>query len=152
MIKLEDYKIDKDQADYLLTIKCRAYEGDNVFKDVELVMYVIKDVYSIEDDEWYKLVEDYVKENVPNFTSYSIQFSELKKVEEREALTFAVSILEQDKANKWIDEQIETHKHKGVTSGERFGYQFIPTGLGVSVAIVDLLTGKSKDITNYSQF
>tara|TARA_R100000951_G_scaffold58390_1_gene49047 strand:+ start:60 stop:473 length:414 start_codon:yes stop_codon:yes gene_type:complete len=79
MIKLEDYKIDKDQADYLLTIKCRAYEGDNVFKDVELVMYVIKDVYSIEDEEWYKLVGDYVKENVPKITSYSIKLKEIDK-------------------------------------------------------------------------
>jgi len=148
MSKLEDYKIDKDQADYLLIIECRVCEWNNVYKDVELVMYVIKDVYSIEDDEWDELVGEYVKENVPNFTSFSIQFSELKKVEEREALTFTVSILEQDKANKWIDEQRETHKHKGVTSGERFGYQFIPTGLGVCVAVVDLLTGKSKDVTD----
>lgn len=148
MVTLEDYKIDKDQADYLLTIKCRAYEGDGVFKDVELVMYVIKDVYSIEDDEWYELVGEYVKENVPNFTSYSIKLKEIKKIEEREELTFTVSIPEQDKANEWIDGQRETHKHKGVTSGERFGYQFIPTGLGVCVVVVDLLTGKSKDVTD----
>ena len=153
MVTLEDYKIDKDQADYLLTIKCRAYEGNNgnnlnVYKHVELVIYVIKDVYSIEDEEWYELVGEYVKENVPNFTSYSIKLKEIKKVEEREALTFTVEISEQDKANEWIDEQRETHKHKGVTSGERFGYQFIPTGLGVCVAVVDLLTGKSKDVTD----
>lgn len=152
MVTLEDYKIDKDQADYLLTIKCRAYEGNNVYKDVELVMYVIKDVYSIEDEEWYELVGEYVKENVPNFTSISIKLKEIEKVEEREALTFTVEISEQDKANEWIDEQRETHKHKGVTSGERFGYQFIPTGLGVCVTVVDLLTGKSKDVTDYSQF
>tara|TARA_B110000444_G_scaffold175604_1_gene164279 strand:- start:102 stop:560 length:459 start_codon:yes stop_codon:yes gene_type:complete len=152
MVTLEDYKIDKDQADYLLTIKCRAYEGHNVYKDVELVMYVIKDVYSIEDEEWYELVGEYVKENVPNFTSISIKLKEIEKVEEREALTFTVEISEQDKANEWIDEQRETHKHKGVTSGERFGYQFIPTGLGVCVAVVDLLTGNNKDVTDYSQF
>ena len=152
MVTLEDYKIDKDQADYLLTIKCRAYEGHNVYKDVELVMYVIKDVYSIEDEEWYELVGEYVKENVPNFTSISIKLKEIEKVEEREALTFTVEIAEQDKANEWIDEQRETHKHKGVTSGERFGYQFIPTGLGVCVAVVDLLTGNNKDVTDYSQF
>tara|TARA_B100000768_G_scaffold147985_1_gene141736 strand:- start:715 stop:1233 length:519 start_codon:yes stop_codon:yes gene_type:complete len=155
MVTLEDYKIDKDQADYLLTIKCRTYEDSELtpqpqhrFKDVELVMYVIKDVYSIEDEEWYKLVGEYVKENVPNFTSYSIKLKEIKKVEEREELTFIVSIPEQDKANEWIEEQREINKHKGVTSGERFGYQFIPTGLGVCVAVVDLLTGKSKDVTD----
>ena len=159
MVTLEDYQISKDKADYLLTIECRVYEDSDLtpqpqhrFKNVELVIYVIKDVFSIEDGEWDKLVEDYVKENVPNFTSFSIQFSELKKVEEREALTFTVSILEQDKANKWIDEQIEINKHKGVTLGERFGYQFMPTGLGVCVAIVDHLTGNSKDVTDYSQF
>ena len=73
---------------------------------------------------------------------------EIENEEEIEELTFTVSIPEQEKAHKWIDEQRETHKHKGVTSGERFGYQFIPTGLGVCVAIVDLLTGKSKDVTD----
>ena len=150
MVTLEDYKIDKDWADYLLTIKCRAYEGNNgnnlnVYKDVELVMYVIKDVYSIDDEKWYELVGEYLKENVPNFTSYSIKMEEIGKKEE---LTFTVSIPEQGKANEWIDEQRETHKHKGVTSGERFGYQFIPTGLGVCVVVVDLLTGKSKDVTD----
>ena len=154
MVTLEDYQISKDKADYLLTIECRVYEDSDLtpqpqhrFKNVELVIYV-EGVYSIEDKEWDKLVEDYVKENIPNFTSYSIKLEEIKKVEEEEVLTFTVEISEQNKANKWIDEQRETHKHKGVTSGERFGYQFIPTGLGVCVAVVDLLTGKSKDVTD----
>jgi len=158
MVTLEDYKIRMDQADYLLTIKCRVYEPsmpgmlgsymDGEFKDVDLVIYVTKDVYSIDNKEWDKLVFDYVEENVPNFTSYSIKLKEITKIELRETLTFTVSIPEQDKANEWIDEQRETHKHKGVTSGERFGYQFIPTGLGVCVVVVDLLTGKSKDVTD----
>ena len=159
MITLEDYKIEKDKADYLLTIECRVYEDSELtpqpqhrFKDVELVIYVVKDVYSIEDKEWDKLVFDYARENVPNFTSYSIKLEEIEKEEKMEALTFTVEISEQEKANKWIDEQRETHKHKGVTSGERFGYQFIPTGLGVCVAVVDLLTGKSKDVTDPLQF
>jgi hypothetical protein len=152
MVKLEDYKVEKDKADYLLIIECRAFEGNNVFKDVELAIYVIKDVYSIDDEEWDKLVRDYVRKNVPNFTSYAIILRENKKVEEREILTFTVEISEQDKAHKWIDEQVETHKHKGVTSGERFGYQFTPTGLGVCVTVVDHLTGKNKDITDYSLF
>ena len=110
MVTLEDYKIDKDKADYLLTIKCRVYEDSELtpqpqhrFKNVELVIYV-EGVYSIEDKEWDKLVAYYVKENVPNFTSYSIELEEIKKVEEEEALTFTVGISEQDKANKWIDE------------------------------------------------
>ena len=77
---------------------------------------------------------------------------EIEKEIEKEILTFTVEISEQEKANKWIDEQVETYKHKGVTSGERFGYQFIPTGLGVCVAVVDLLTGKSKDVTDPLQF
>ena len=155
MVTLEDYQISEDKADYLLTIECRVYEDSDLtpqpqhrFKDVELVMYVIKDVYSIGDEEWGKLVECYVKENIPNSTSYSIILEEIEKEEEEEVLTFTVEISEQNKANKWIDEQRETHKHKGVTSGERFGYQFIPTGLGVCVAVVDLLTGKSKDVTD----
>ena len=92
-----------------------------------------------------KIIDDYVKKNITNYTSYSIKMEEIEKKEE---LTFVVSISEQDKANEWIDEQRETHKHKGVTSGERFGYQFIPTGLGVCVAVVDILTGKSKDVTD----
>ena len=151
MVTLEDYKIDKDKADYLLTIKCRVYSSllsNDRFKYITLDIYVIKDVYSIEDEEWDILVDDYVRENVSNFTSYSIQMKEIENEEEIEELTFTVSIPEQEKAHKWIDEQRETHKHKGVTSGERFGYQFIPTGLGVCVAIVDLLTGKSKDVTD----
>lgn len=151
MVTLEDYKIDKDKADYLLTIKCRVYSSllsNDRFKYITLDIYVIKDVYSIEDEEWDRLVDDYVRENVSNFTSYSIQMKEIENEEEIEELTFTVSIPEQEKAHKWIDEQRETHKHKGVTSGERFGYQFIPTGLGVCVAIVDLLTGKSKDVTD----
>ena len=51
MVTLEDYKIRMDQADYLLTIKCRVYEPsmpgmlesymDGEFKDVDLVIYVI---------------------------------------------------------------------------------------------------------------
>ena len=158
MVTLEDYQISEDKADYLLTIECRVYEDSDLtpqpqhrFKNVELVIYV-EGVYSIEDKEWDKLVEDYVKENVPNFTSYSIKLEEIKKVEEEEVLTFTVEISEQNKANKWIDEQIEINKHKGVTLGERFGYQFMPTGLGVCVAIVDHLTGNSKDVTDYSQF
>lgn len=151
MVTLEDYKIDKDKADYLLTIKCRVYSSllsNDRFKYITLDIYVIKDVYSIEDEEWDRLVDDYVRENVSNFTSYSIQMKEIENEGEIEELTFTVSIPEQEKAHKWIDEQRETHKHKGVTSGERFGYQFIPTGLGVCVAIVDLLTGKSKDVTD----
>ena len=80
---LEDYKIDEDQADYLVTIKCRAHEGNNVYTDVELKIYVSKDVYSIEDEDWYKLVGDYVKENVPDFTSY---IGELKETEKKEEL------------------------------------------------------------------
>tara|TARA_R110001606_G_scaffold155474_3_gene297753 strand:- start:13831 stop:14298 length:468 start_codon:yes stop_codon:yes gene_type:complete len=151
MVTLEDYKIEKDKADYLLTIKCRVYSSllsNDRFKYITLDIYVIKDVYSIEDEEWDILVDDYVRENVSNFTSYSIQMKEIENEEEIEELTFTVSIPEQEKAHKWIDEQRETHKHKGVTSGERFGYQFIPTGLGVCVAIVDLLTGKSKDVTD----
>ena len=151
MVTLEDYKIEKDKADYLLTIKCRVYSSllsNDRFKYITLDIYVIKDVYSIEDEEWDRLVDDYVRENVSNFTSYSIQMKEIENEEEIEELTFTVSIPEQEKAHKWIDEQRETHKHKGVTSGERFGYQFIPTGLGVCVAIVDLLTGKSKDVTD----
>lgn len=151
MVTLEDYKIDKDKADYLLTIKCRVYSSllsNDRFKYITLDIYVIKDVYSIEDEEWDILVDDYVRENVSNFTSYSIQMKEIENEGEIEELTFTVSIPEQEKAHKWIDEQRETHKHKGVTSGERFGYQFIPTGLGVCVAIVDLLTGKSKDVTD----
>ena len=86
MITLEDYKIEKDKADYLLTIKCRVYEDSELtpqpqhrFKDVELVIYVVKDVYSIEDKEWDKLVFDYVRENAPNFTSYSIKLEEIDK-------------------------------------------------------------------------
>ena len=151
MVTLEDYKIEKDKADYLLTIKCRVYSSllsNDRFKYITLDIYVIKDVYSIEDEEWDILVDDYVRENVSNFTSYSIQMKEIENEEEIEELTFTVSIPEQEKAHKWIDEQRETHKHKGVTSGERFGYQFIPTGLGVCVAVVDLLTGKSKDVTD----
>jgi len=88
MITLEDYKIEKDKADYLLTIECRVYEDSELtpqpqhrFKDVELVIYVVKDVYSIEDKEWDKLVFDYVRENVPNFTSYSIKLEEIDKNE-----------------------------------------------------------------------
>ena len=151
MVTLEDYKVEKDKADYLLTIKCRVYilsKSEDIFKYIILDIYVIKDVYSIEDKEWDRLVDDYVRENVSNFTSYSIQMKEIENEGEMEELIFTVSIPEQEKAHKWIDEQRETHKHKGVTSGERFGYQFIPTGLGVCVAIVDLLTGKSKDVTD----
>ena len=146
MVTLEDYQIPEDKADYLLTIECRVYE-DGEFKDINKNIYV-EGVYSIGDKEWDELVEYYVKENIPNSTSYSIKLEEIEKEEEEEVLTFTVEISEQNKANKWIDEQRETHKHKGVTSGERFGYQFIPTGLGVCVAVVDLLTGKSKDVTD----
>ena len=147
--KLEDYKVEKDKADYLLIIEGRVYEGNNVYKDVTLDIPVSVLVYELNDEAFNKMVEDYVRKNITNYTSYSTQMVEIEKKEE---LTFVVSISEQDKANEWIDEQVETHKHKGVTSGERFGYQFIPTGLGVCVSVIDLLTGKSKDVTDYLNF
>ena len=147
--KLEDYKVEKDKADYLLIIEGRTYLGNNVYKDVTLDMSVSRSVYELNDEVFNKMVEDYVRKNLWNYTSYSTQMVEIEKKEE---LTFVVSISEQDKANEWIDEQVETHKHKGVTSGERFGYQFIPTGLGVCVSVIDLLTGKSKDVTDYLNF
>jgi len=143
--KLEDYKVGKDKADYLLIIESRVYLGNNVYNDVTLDMSVSGSVYELNDEVFNKMVEDYVRKNITNYTSYSIKMEEIEKKEE---ITFVVSISEQDKANEWIDEQRETHKHKGVTSGERFGYQFIPTGLGVCVAVVDILTGKSKDVTD----
>ena len=147
--KLEDYKVEKDKADYLLIIEGRVYEGNNVYKDVTLDIPISVLVYELNDEAFNKMVEDYVRKNITNYTSYSTQMVEIEKKEE---LTFVVSISEQDKANEWIDEQVETHKHKGVTSGERFGYQFIPTGLGVCVSVIDLLTGKSKDVTDYLNF
>lgn len=147
--KLEDYKVEKDKADYLLIIEGRVYEGNNVYKDVTLDIPVSVLVYELNDEAFNKIIEDYVRKNITNYTSYSTQMVEIEKKEE---LTFVVSISEQDKANEWIDEQVETHKHKGVTSGERFGYQFIPTGLGVCVSVIDLLTGKSKDVTDYLNF
>ena len=147
--KLEDYKVEKDKADYLLIIEGRVYEGNNVYKDVTLDIPVSVLVYELNDEAFNKIIEDYVRKNITNYTSYSTQMVEIEKKEE---ITFVVSISEQDKANEWIDEQVETHKHKGVTSGERFGYQFIPTGLGVCVSVIDLLTGKSKDVTDYLNF
>ena len=147
--KLEDYKVEKDKADYLLIIEGRTYLGNNVYKDVTLDIPVSVLVYELNDEAFNKMVEDYVRKNITNYTSYSTQMVEVEKKEE---ITFVVSISEQDKANEWIDEQVETHKHKGVTSGERFGYQFIPTGLGVCVSVIDLLTGESKDVTDYSNF
>jgi len=147
--KLEDYKVEKDKADYLLIIEGRTYLGNNVYKDVTLDIPISVLVYELNDEAFNKMVEDYVRKNITNYTSYSTQMVEIEKKEE---LTFVVSISEQDKANEWIDEQVETHKHKGVTSGERFGYQFIPTGLGVCVSVIDLLTGKSKDVTDYLNF
>ena len=147
--KLEDYKVEKDKADYLLIIEGRTYLGNNVYKDVTLDIPVSVLVYELNDEVFNKMVEDYVRKNITNYTSYSTQMVEVEKKEE---ITFVVSISEQDKANEWIDEQVETHKHKGVTSGERFGYQFIPTGLGVCVSVIDLLTGESKDVTDYSNF
>lgn len=143
--KLEDYKVEKDQADYLLIIEGRTYLGNNVYNDVTLDIPVSGSVYKLNDEVFNKIIDDYVRKNITNYTSYSIKMEEIEKKEE---ITFVVSISEQDKANEWIDEQRETHKHKGVTSGERFGYQFIPTGLGVCVAVVDILTGKSKDVTD----
>tara|TARA_Y100000389_G_scaffold23826_1_gene20521 strand:- start:14852 stop:15307 length:456 start_codon:yes stop_codon:yes gene_type:complete len=143
--KLEDYKVEKDKADYLLIIEGRTYLGNNVYNDVTLNIPVSVSVYELNDEVFNKIIDDYVRKNITNYTSYSIKMEEIEKKEE---LTFVVSISEQDKANEWIDEQRETHKHKGVTSGERFGYQFIPTGLGVCVAVVDILTGKSKDVTD----
>tara|TARA_X000000368_G_scaffold24442_1_gene18630 strand:+ start:965 stop:1420 length:456 start_codon:yes stop_codon:yes gene_type:complete len=147
--KLEDYKVEKDKADYLLIIEGRTYLGNNVYKDVTLDMPVSVLIYELNDEVFNKMVEDYVRKNITNYTSYSTQMVEIEKKEE---LTFVVETSEQDKANEWIDEQVEKHKHKGVTSGERFGYQFIPTGLGVCVSVVDLLTGESKDVTDYSNF
>tara|TARA_B100001175_G_C19437402_1_gene604325 strand:- start:724 stop:1179 length:456 start_codon:yes stop_codon:yes gene_type:complete len=147
--KLEDYKVEKDKADYLLIIEGRTYLGNNVYKDVTLDMPVSVLIYELNDEVFNKMVEDYVRKNITNYTSYSTQMVEIEKKEE---LTFVVETSEQDKANEWIDEQVEKHKHKGVTSGERFGYQFIPTGLGVCVSVIDLLTGESKDVTDYSNF
>jgi hypothetical protein len=147
--KLEDYKVEKDKADYLLIIEGRTYLGNNVYNDVTLDIPISESVYKLNDEDLNKIIEDYVRKNITNYTSYSTQMVEVEKKEE---ITFVVSISEQDKANEWIDEQVETHKHKGVTSGERFGYQFIPTGLGVCVSVIDLLTGKSKDVTDYSNF
>jgi hypothetical protein len=147
--KLEDYKVEKDKADYLLIIEGRTYLGNNVYKDVTLDMSVSRSVYELNDEVFNKMVEDYVRKNLWNYTSYSTQMVEIEKKEE---LTFVVETSEQDKANEWIDEQVEKHKHKGVTSGERFGYQFIPTGLGVCVSVIDILTGESKDVTDYSNF
>lgn len=147
--KLEDYKVEKDQADYLLIIEGRTYLGNNVYNDVTLDIPVSGSVYKLNDEVFNKIIDDYVIKNITNYTSYSIKMEEIEKKEE---ITFVVSISEQDKANEWIDEQRETHKHKGVTSGERFGYQFIPTGLGVCVSVIDILTGKSKDVTDYSNF
>lgn len=147
--KLEDYKVEKDKADYLLIIEGRVYLGNNVYKDVTLDMPVSGSIYELNDGVFNKMVEDYVRKNITNYTSYSTQMVEIEKKEE---LTFVVETSEQDKANEWIDEQVEKHKHKGVTSGERFGYQFIPTGLGVCVSVIDLLTGESKDVTDYSNF
>ena len=147
--KLEDYKVEKDKADYLLIIEGRTYLGNNVYNDVTLDIPISESVYKLNDEDFNKIIEDYVRKNITNYTSYSTQMVEVEKKEE---ITFVVSISEQDKANEWIDEQVETHKHKGVTSGERFGYQFIPTGLGVCVSVIDLLTGKSKDVTDYLNF
>ena len=147
--KLEDYKVEKDKADYLLIIEGRTYLGNNVYNDVTLDIPISESVYKLNDEDFNKIIEDYVRKNITNYTSYSTQIVEVEKKEE---ITFVVSISEQDKANEWIDEQVETHKHKGVTSGERFGYQFIPTGLGVCVSVIDLLTGKSKDVTDYLNF
>ena len=143
--KLEDYKVEKDKADYLLIIEGRTYLGNNVYNDVTLDIPISESIYKLNDEDFNKIIEDYVRKNITNYTSYSTQIVEVEKKEE---ITFVVSISEQDKANEWIDEQVETHKHKGVTSGERFGYQFIPTGLGVCVSVIDLLTGKSKDVTD----
>jgi hypothetical protein len=147
--KLEDYKVEKDKADYLLIIEGRTYLGNNVYNDVTLDIPISESIYKLNDEDFNKIIEDYVRKNITNYTSYSTQIVEVEKKEE---ITFVVSISEQDKANEWIDEQVETHKHKGVTSGERFGYQFIPTGLGVCVSVIDLLTGKSKDVTDYLNF
>lgn len=147
--KLEDYKVGKDKADYLLIIEGRTYLGNNVYNDVTLDIPISSSVYKLNDEDFNNIIEDYVRKNITNYTSYSIKMEEIEKKEE---LTFVVSISEQDKANEWIDEQVEKHKHKGVTSGERFGYQFIPTGLGVCISVIDLLTGESKDVTDYSNF
>ena len=147
--KLEDYKVEKDKADYLLIIESRVYLGNNVYNDVTLDIPVSGSVYELNDEVFNKIVDGYIIKNITNYTSYSIKMEEIEKKEE---LTFVVSISEQDKANEWIDEQVKAHKHKGVTSGERFGYQFIPTGLGVCVSVIDILTGKSKDVTDYSNF
>jgi len=79
MSKLEDYRIEKDQAYYLVTIECRAYVGNNVYNDVTLDIYVTKDIHSIDYEKWDKLFDDYVRKNVPNFASYSIKLKEINK-------------------------------------------------------------------------
>jgi|TARA_B110000483_G_scaffold213871_1_gene263317 hypothetical protein len=77
--KLEDYKVEKDKADYLLIIEGRTYLGNNVYKDVTLDMSVSRSVYELNDEVFNKMVEDYVRKNLWNYTSYSTQMVEIEK-------------------------------------------------------------------------
>ena len=77
--KLEDYKVEKDQADYLLIIEGRTYLGNNVYNDVTLDIPVSGSVYKLNDEVFNKIIDDYVIKNITNYTSYSIKIEEIEK-------------------------------------------------------------------------
>ena len=62
--KLEDYKVEKDKADYLLIIEGRTYLGNNVYNDVTLDIPISESIYKLNDEDFNKIIEDYVRKNI----------------------------------------------------------------------------------------
>ena len=71
---------------------------------------------------------------------------------EEKTLTFTVDAKELKKAEEWMKKQKEKHGSIVGTIGDRFSYEFIPTGLGVMVYCNDGLSNESEclsDIANW---
>lgn len=69
-----------------------------------------------------------------------------------EKITFELDVEEVKRAKTWIAAQKQKHGSNTGTMGDRFGYQFIPTGLGVIKYCLDLGTGEKEclsDLTNW---
>ncbi len=66
--------------------------------------------------------------------------------------TFTLEGKELKRAQKWIKKQKKKNGDHMGAAGGRFSYVFNPTGIGTGVSVIDNLTGKTKDVTDYDSF
>lgn len=67
-------------------------------------------------------------------------------------LLVEVDDIERENILKFKRECAESNSDRGGMIGGRFSYRITPTGIGTAIVIMDSITGREENVTNYDRW